>query len=162
MFAVAKKFLFVYNANMKIVLLQDVKNIGRAGDVKDVSDGYARNFLLPQKMAEPATEEALKKVEELKTKKAEAEQADLEKTEALAEQMEGREIVIRAKEKDGRLFGSITAKAVAKELKKRNLPIDDKLIVLPEAIRETGEFDVKIELPHGIEATVRVIVESAE
>lgn len=147
---------------MKVILLQDVKNIGKAGDIKEVSDGYARNFLLPKKLAEMATPASTQKVEMLKQKQVEMEQTDLEKTQALAESLQGREIVITAKEKDGKLFGSITAKAIAKELKKENLNIEDRLISLPEPIREVGDYDVRVELPHGIETSIHIIVESAE
>lgn len=146
---------------MKVILLQDVKNIGKSGDIKEVSDGYARNFLLPKKLAEVATPEATKKVEIMKAQEAEVQQADLEKTQALAESLQGRDIVISAKEKDGKLFGSINTKTIAKELKKENLEIDEKSIILPEAIKEIGEYEVKIELDHGIEASILVIVESA-
>jgi large subunit ribosomal protein L9 len=146
---------------MKVIFFQDVKGIGKAGDIKNVSDGYARNFLLPKKLAEIANASSLQKVELLKKKQTEAEQAELEKTQKLAETLQGHEIVITAKEKDGKLFGSINAKAIAKELKKENLLIDDKLIILPEAIKETGDYDVKVELPHGIEASIHIVVEGA-
>jgi large subunit ribosomal protein L9 len=146
---------------MKVILLQNVDGIGKQGDVKEISDGYARNFLLPKKMAEMATGASMKKAEALKNKLAESQQADLEKIQKMAEQLQGREIVIQTKEKDGKLFGSINAKAIAKELLKENLKIDDKLITLPEPIKEIGEYDVKIGLDHGIEAIIRVIVESA-
>jgi large subunit ribosomal protein L9 len=146
---------------MKVILLQDIKNIGKKGDIQNVSDGYARNFLLPRKLAEAATDTGIQKVATAKKQEAQIQQADLEKTEALAEQLEGREIVIQAKEKDGKLFGSINAKTIAKELKKENLEVSEKSLILPEPIKEIGEYDVKIELPHGIEASIMVIVESA-
>jgi len=145
---------------MKVILLQNVKNIGKMGDVKEVSDGYARNFLLPKKLAEIATESGIKNVEILKSKMARIEQADLEKNQQLAESLQGREILIQAKEKDGKLFGSVNAKTIAKELKKENLDIDEKSIILAEPIKEVGEYDVKIELSHGIEALVKVVIEA--
>ncbi|MFA6383055.1 MAG: 50S ribosomal protein L9 [Parcubacteria group bacterium] len=146
---------------MRVILLQDVNNIGKQGDIKDVSDGYARNFLLPKKLAEIATPETMRKAEIMKAKQAEVQQADLQKIQALAESLQGREVVIQAKEKDGKLFGSINAKAIAKEMKKDNLDINDKSIILPEPIKEIGEYEVKISLDHGIEASLLVIVESA-
>ncbi|HCP08231.1 MAG TPA: 50S ribosomal protein L9 [Candidatus Moranbacteria bacterium] len=146
---------------MKVILLQDVKGIGRKGDIKEVSDGYARNFLMPRKLVEMATDSSVKKVEVIKKKEAEMVQADLAKTQELADKLQGREIIIVAKEKDGKLFGSINAKAIAKELKKENFQINDKKIVLPEPIKEIGEHEIKIELEHGIEATIHVVVESA-
>lgn len=130
------------------------------GDVKEVSDGYARNFLLPKKLAEAATETGIKNVENLKNKMAEAEQADLEKNQQLAESLQDREILIQVKEKDGKLFGSVNAKMIAKELKKEVLDIDEKSVILAEPIKKVGEYDVKIELGHGIETFVKVIVEA--
>ena len=130
------------------------------GDVKEVSDGYARNFLLPKKLAEIVTEASIKNIEVLKSKMAWVEQADLEKNQQLAENLQDREIVIQAKEKDGKLFGSVNAKTIAKELKKEKLDIDEKSIILTEPIREVGEYDVKVELDHGIEALVKVVVEA--
>lgn len=145
---------------MKVILSQNVKNIGKIGDVKEVSDGYARNFLLPKKLAEAATETGIKNVENLKNKMAEAEQADLEKNQQLAESLQDREILIQVKEKDGKLFGSVNAKMIAKELKKEVLDIDEKSVILAEPIKKVGEYDVKIELGHGIETFVKVIVEA--
>lgn len=147
---------------MKVILFKDVSGIGKAGDIKNVSDGYARNFLLPKKLAEVATDASLQKASLLKKKQQEAEQADLEKIQKLAEELQGREVVIVAKEKDGKLFGSINAKAIAKELKKGNLNIEEKSILLPEPIKEVGDYDVQIELSHGIEASIHVTVESAQ
>ncbi len=146
---------------MKIILLQDFKKIGKKGDIKEVSDGFARNFLFPKKIAEMATGAAIKKVENIKHKQVQEEQADLEKIQQLAEQLEGKEIIIQAKEKEGKLFGSIHAKDVAKELKKENLTVPEKCIALNDPIKEIGEYDVKIELEHGIETAVRVIIEKA-
>jgi len=144
---------------MKVILFQDIQNIGKAGDIKEVSAGYARNFLLPQKLAEIATDASIKNVATLKSKATALEQADLEKTQALAETLQGREIMITAKEKDGKLFGSINAKMIAKELKKENLDINEKAIQLSEPIKEVGEYDVKVELAHGIEVAIHIIVE---
>lgn len=145
---------------MKVILLQNVKNLGKVGDVKEVSDGYARNFLFQRKLAEMATDSGIKNVEILKSKMAAAEQADLEKVQQLAESLQGREIVILAKEKDGKLFGSINAKTISKELKKENIDINEKMIILAEPIKEVGEYDVNIEFNHGIEALVKVVVEA--
>ena len=145
---------------MKVVLLAEIKALGKKGDIKEVSDGYARNFLLPKKLAEIATVQAIKKSEEEKKKHEEAAKAELEKTEFLAESLQGKEIYIRAKEKDGKLFGSIAAKAIVKELQKENPQIQEKSVILPEPIKELGEYEVKIELDHGIETSIMVIVES--
>lgn len=144
---------------MKVIFFQDVKGTGKRGEIKEISDGYARNFLLPKKLAGVATPEAIKKVGLEKQKHLEAVKQDLAKTQEIASQLQGKEIVIKAKAKDGKLFGSITAKAIAKELKKDGLEIAEKAIML-EPIREIGEYEIKIILEHNIEAGVMLFVES--
>lgn len=146
---------------MKVILLKDIRNIGKEGDAKEVANGYAHNFLFPRKLAEAATERAIKKITALKEKIATEVQIDLEKTQKLAEELEGREIIILAKEKNGRLFGAINAKNISKEIKKSNFEIDEKAIILEKPIREIGDYEAKIELGHGIEASICVVVESA-
>lgn len=145
---------------MKVVLIQDIKNLGRRGDIKEVAEGYARNFLFTRKLAEPATETAIREAQIEKQKLIEKEQTDLEKTQELATQLEGKEIIITAKEKDGKLFGSVQAKDLVKELKKEAIILDDKAILLDSPIKEIGEYEIKIALEHGIEASIRVVVES--
>lgn len=146
---------------MKIILLQDVKNLGKRGDIKEVSEGYARNFLFVKKLAEIATNSGLKKVDVIKKKQAEKEQLDLEKTQELASRLDGMAVVILVKEKNGKLFGSIHAKDIVKELKKENIIISEKAIILQDPLKEIGDYEVKIELEHNIEAVINVSVESA-
>jgi len=147
---------------MKVILLQDIKGLGKAGDVKEVAEGYARNFLFGKKLAEIATNSGMKKVEVIKKKQAEKDQMDLEKTQELASQLEGKAITINAKEKDGKLFGSVQIKDLIKELKKENIIIPESAVILDCPIKEVGEYEVKIELDHGIETSVMVLVESAD
>jgi large subunit ribosomal protein L9 len=142
---------------MKVVLLTDIKNIGKVGDIKDVANGFARNFLFPKKLAEMATDDAIKKAETIKQKQAESVKKDLEATQELANQLDGKEVVISAKAKGGKLFGSITAKNIVKELKKEKFDIKESYIIL-EPIKELGEYDFKIELEHGIEIFLKLIV----
>lgn len=144
---------------MKVVLLKDIKNIGKAGDIKEVSGGYARNFLLPQKLAAPATESAVKQALDAKSKQLEAEKAEQEKTKELAKIIAGKRIIIRAKEKKGKLFGSITAKNIIQELKKEKIEISEKSIVIENPIKEIGECEVKIRLDRGIETSLMLDIE---
>ena len=143
---------------MKIVLLKDIDNMGKEGEIKEVADGYARNFLLPKKMAELATPAALKKAEARKAKGAEAAKMELEEAQKLAELLEGRELFIKVKEKEGKLFGSVNEKTIAKTFKDEGLKIDPTSIRLAEPIKEVGEYDVAISLDHGLEAGIRVIL----
>jgi large subunit ribosomal protein L9 len=146
---------------MKVIFLQDVKNIGKTGEVKNVADGFARNFLFPKKLAESATTEAVKKVEGLKQQQAMEAKKDLEKMQQQADEISGREIVIAAKAKEGKLFGSISAKQIATELKKEKINIAAENLVLPKPIKEIGEFEVTVLLGHGIEASLNLIVKEA-
>lgn len=146
---------------MRVILLQDIKGLGKKDDIKEVAEGYARNFLFEKKLAEMATQSSVKKIEAVKKKQVEKEQMDLEKTQELALQLEGRAIMMSVKEKDGKLFGSVQAKDLARELKKEDILIPEKAIILDNPIKEIGEYDVRIELDHGIEASITVVVESA-
>ncbi len=142
---------------MKVVLLSDIKNIGNGGDIKEVADGFARNFLFPKKLAEMATEEAIKRAEAVKQKQTADAEKNLKAIQDLAGQLDGKEIVVCVKAKNGKLFGSVTAKDIAKELKKEKFNIKESSIVV-ESIKELGEYDFKIELGHGIEVFLRLTV----
>ncbi len=144
---------------MKVILLQDIKSLGKKLDIKEVSDGYARNFLLPKKLAEAATDVALKKIKEQKEKIVLAEKKNLENSQKLAETLRNKEIVIRAKEKGGKLFGSILAKDIIRELGKENINIAEKAVVLKNPIKATGKYKVKIVLENGIQAEINLSVE---
>lgn len=147
---------------MKVILLQDVKNLGKKWDIKEVSDGYARNFLLPKKLVEMAADSVLKKVDKLKEKEAHLQKEGLEKTQELASVLQGKEIVISAKEKEGKLFGSISAKDIVKVLKKDNILLPVSAIELESPIKEIGEYEIKIKLDHGIETQVSLVIEGTK
>ncbi len=147
---------------MKVVLLKDIENMGKEGEIKEVADGYARNFLLPKKLAELATPESMKKAEAKKAKGTQEAKMELEETQKLAELLEGRELFIKVKEKDGKLFGSVNEKTIAKTFKDEGLKVDPSNIKLAEPIKEVGEYDVAISLDHGLEANIRVILVSEE
>ncbi len=143
---------------MKIILLQDVKNIGKKGQIKEVPDGYARNFLLAKKLATVATsgavviaqKEAEKKELILKEQKAQ--------TQKLADALNKKEIIIKARSKDGKLFGSITAKDIVSEISKLKLDVPEKAIAVGH-LRELGSHEVKINLAHGLSVKLNVIIE---
>lgn len=144
---------------MKVILLQDVEHIGRKFEVKEVADGYARNFLLPKGLAKPATKEALEWVrvqKEILEKKAEEE---LKKVQDLASRIDDLEVVIPVKIGDeGQLFESITAQRIAERLKEMGFEIRKNQIHLENPIKELGEFPVKISFEHNLEAEIRVII----
>lgn len=144
---------------MKIILLQDVENLGKKDEVKEVANGYARNFLLPRKLAMIATESALKQLElkkEIEAKKAEEE---LIKIQEIAKNLDGLEIEIPVKiDENKQFYGSITALKLSKILKEKGFDIIKSQIKLEKPIKEVGEYDIIVELPHGLEAKVKVIV----
>jgi len=143
---------------VKVVLLKDVEKLGRVGEIKDVADGFARNFLIPQNLAKPATQQAIQEIEMKQAKKAKSAQMELEETQKIAEQLEGRELFIKVKEKDGILFGSVNEKTIAKAFTEEGLNIQASNIKLEEPIKEIGDYDVHISLDHGLEANIKAIL----
>ena len=145
--------------NMRIILLQNVEKLGKKYDIKEVADGYARNFLIPKGLAKPATKENLKWLEtqkEIEVKKAEEE---LKKVEAVATNIDGQEIIIPVKiGEEGQLFESITSQKIYEKLKELGFEIKKSQIDLPEPIKELGEYPVKIKFEHNLEAEIKIIV----
>jgi large subunit ribosomal protein L9 len=149
---------------MKVILSKDVPGTGKAGEVKDVADGYARNYLIPRKLAIPATGGALKTVEQKKAaeeKKAASEEAAAR---ALADRLTAAPVVLTAKVGDqGRLYGSITSGDIADQLSAHlGQPIDKRKIELDEPIRQLGTFQVTIRLHRAVNAAVKVDVQPAK
>ncbi|MDH4330067.1 MAG: 50S ribosomal protein L9 [Candidatus Moranbacteria bacterium] len=144
---------------MKVILTKDVKKLGRAGDVKTVSDGYARNFLFAKGLAQIATDGAMKKVQQ---EKANIEQEEKERKETLREianSLEGKKFTIKAKGKGGKLFGSINAKDVLVEIQKIVAEIEEDMIALDSPIKEAGEKELKLVLDNDISAKVVISIE---
>jgi len=140
-------------------LLRDVEKLGDKYDVKEVADGYARNFLFPQNFAEPATKAALKQLESKKEAAAKEAEEDLAATETMVAGLDGQEIEITAKiDENGKLFGSITAVKIAKAFKDKGFNVQKKQVKLVEPIKEVGDYDITLEFPHGLEAKIKVIV----
>jgi large subunit ribosomal protein L9 len=145
---------------MKVILIQAVETLGKEGEIVEVSDGHARNFLFPQNLAVAATEEALRKrkkkqqVVKKQSKKVLTAFADL------ASRLDGYEIVLKEKINDnGTLYGAVTANTIVKALKKEKFKIKEEMVNLDSPIKEPGETMVNISLPHGFEAEVRVVIE---
>ncbi|WP_122641068.1 MULTISPECIES: 50S ribosomal protein L9 [unclassified Romboutsia] len=145
---------------MKVILLKDVKGTGKKGEVKEVSDGYARNFLLPKKMAVVADNTAVKELNE-KNKAAENKaQKEYEAALELGKKMEEMNIVIYSKAGDGgRLFGSITSKDIAEQLKKQHeIVVDKRKVLLNDPIRTLGSMNVEIKIHQKVTTKIRVDV----
>jgi len=144
---------------MKVILLDDVKKLGHQGDIVDVSEGYARNFLFPQHKAVEATEASLRQKDEQqkavvrKVKKGELEEKKL------AAVVDGAEVIIQAKADGGKLFAAITKKDIAKVLKEKGHKISKDYIAF-EPEKETGMYEAIVSFPSGFEATISVVIES--
>lgn len=142
---------------MKVVLLENVKKLGRVGEVVNVSDGYARNLLFPKKLAQIATPDVLKRVEKIKANKIAGEKEEINKFTALAREIKDKKIVITAKAKGGKLFGSIDTLVIAKELKNQlNLEIGRESIKLEAPIKEVGERKIALEFLKNIKTNINI------
>lgn len=145
---------------MRVVFLEDVPQVARAGEVKDVADGYGRNYLIPRKLARPATAAMLREIEEhhraldRRAAKIEAE------AEQLAKQLDGMNITITAKVgAQGRLYGAVTNTHVADEIRRvLGRPIDRRKVMLRDPIRALGTYPVEVHLAGAHTATVNVTV----
>ena len=146
---------------MKVVLLEDLPGKGKAGEIKEVSKGYARNFLLPHGLALVATPTVIKQVESRLEGERLEESIDRDKLVELAQQIEGREIRFKARMGAGeRLFGSITAADVAEELSQAiGSVIDKKKIDIEKSLRKTGSYEVAVKLASDLNPQITVVIE---
>lgn len=146
---------------MKVILLQDVKGTGKAGDVANVSDGYARNMLFKKNLAVEATDKNMKALEKKRAEEAALYAANKAEAENVKKVIEGKAVVIKTKGGEGgKLFGSITSADIADAVKAQfDVDIDKKKIVLKNPIKAAGEFDVPAKLFHEVTAEIKVKVE---
>jgi len=146
---------------MKVVFLKDVSEKARAGEVKEVSTGYARNYLLPKGLALVVTPTVMKEVEDRLEKERREDAANNAKLAELAQELEGREIHIRTKIGVGeRLFGSITAADIAEELTRATgVEVDKKKVGIEKPLRQAGSHSVEIRLASDIRPCVTVVIE---
>ncbi len=145
---------------MKVIFKQDVKGKGKKGEVKNVSDGYARNYLLKHNLAVEATNAALKEHQAQEKKKEKEAQAEVDEAKKLKETLENLTVELQAKSGDkGSLFGSITSKHIAEELKKNhNIKIDKRKIEMDSPIRTLGYTNVPVKLHNEVMGTIKVHV----
>lgn len=146
--------------NLKVILLEDVASLGRAGDIVEVSEGYARNSLIPEALAAIADSSTRAKAADKKKTEEKKKQSELEKNQQLAESLEGTELTLEARVKDGNeIFGSISAKNIADELKKQaKISIKPNDIKLDEALTTLGSHEVIVNLLADVETTIRVTI----
>lgn len=146
---------------MKVVLLQDVKGQGKKGDIINVAEGYARNFLLPRNLAVEASDSKLKEISQQKAAQDRKKRKEEDAAKIAASRMEGLKVVIKTRVGEGgKLFGAVSNKDIAENLARQHgLDIDKKKIVLKEPIKTLGEFPVAVKLHPSVQATVTVLVE---
>jgi large subunit ribosomal protein L9 len=141
------------------LLCEDIQKLGWLGDVVEVSEGYARNYLLPQGLAKVATQASIRAIAEEKTKRAELRKLDGKQREEAAKAVEGAEAVVAAKANEqGYLFGSVTAHQIAANLRSQGFEVTDEIVQLPEHIKEVGTHAVTLQFGENVTATVNVVV----
>ncbi len=146
---------------MKVIFLQDVEGTAQVGEVKEVKNGFARNFLLPRGLAAPAVEPYLRRGQARAAREAKGQEALDEEANALAERLEGSRITIAARVgEQGKLYGSVTSVHVAEEVTKLigEEEFDHRKVLLPEAIKEVGVQPVRLRLTRNVEAAIEVEV----
>lgn len=145
---------------MKVILLEDVKKLGKKGDVVEVSDGYARNFVLPKKLGVEATGKNMNDLKLQNANKEKVAKENLDAAKILAEQMEKDQVVVSIKGGEGgRTFGSVSSKEIAQAYKEQcGREIDKKKIILPEPIKSFGVFEVGVKLHPNVTGKLRVKV----
>lgn len=146
---------------MKIILLQDVKGQGKKGEIIDVNEGYARNFLIKKGFAEAAT---ASKINDLNQKKAAADYHKAEETkamQAMAKELKDKSFTVKIKAgQNGKVFGSVTGANVSDSLIAAGYNVDKKKVVLPQPIKTVGEYTVELKLMEGVSTKIKVIVEA--
>ncbi len=144
---------------MKVILLEDVDRLGKPGDVVTVKEGYARNYLIPNKKAKDATPGNMKCLDTLKKKQAAIEAKKVEEAKALADKISGLSITINAQAgEEEKLFGSVTADMIASSLESEGIKVDKKDIELPEPIKKLGTYQVTVKVLPEINGNLRVWV----
>lgn len=145
---------------MKVILLQDVKGQGKKGEIKDVNEGYARNFLIKKGLAEIAT---ASKLNDISMKKSAADfhkAEEIKATKLLAEEIKGKTFIVKIKAgQNGKVFGSVTGGNISDALSAAGYNIDKKKIVLPQPIKTLGTYDIDLKLMEGVTSKIIVVVE---
>jgi len=144
---------------MKVILMTDVAKLGRRGELKDVATGYARNFLLPKRLALPATSGNLQNLDHLKRQREREEEKTLQHARATAEKIAGLTFTVAARaSEDGRLYGSVSAQDVVEFLGRHAVPVERRRVLLEDPIKALGEYRVPVRLPADVTAELTVAV----
>lgn len=143
---------------MKVILLQDIKNVGKKEQIIEANDGYARNYLLPKKIAIEATKDNLAKLQAKKTSEENKKKAEIEANKKIAKRLEKIELTIKAKVgENNKIFGGITSKEISEILKKEyEIEIDKKKIIIKETIKNLGRYTADIKFGDGVNAELTI------
>jgi large subunit ribosomal protein L9 len=146
---------------MKVILLENLENVGKKGETQDVKDGFGRNFLIPRHLAIPATKGNIKNLQEHARKLIDRKEQNVKTAEATKQRLDEALLTIKHKAgQDGKLFGSVTVKELAETIKQvLGIEVDRKSIRLSEPIKMTGAYTVDVHLERGINARVKVEIE---
>lgn len=145
---------------MKVILLQDIKSVGKKNQIINANDGYARNFLFPKKLAIEANKENMLKLEAKQASNAHKKNLEIEENKKKAEQIEKTTLELKVKAgNNGKTFGGITAKEIAEALKKQiGIEIDKKKITIKETIKTLGTYEVEIKFGDGVNAKLKIYI----
>ena len=142
---------------IELLLMADVPDLGKAGELVKVADGYARNYLLPRELAAPASKASLRRLDKLRKERDELAKLQLAEAHAKASKLEGVSVTIRAKTVDGeKLYGSVSAGDIADALAGQGVTLDRIQVELSEHLKQTGAFDVPVRLHPDVTATIKV------
>lgn len=148
---------------MKVILLEDVKDVGKKFEVKEVADGFARNFLFAKALAKPATEEAMEWLAVQKELLSNVAEGELKLVQETASKIDDLEVALAVKVGDeGQLFESVNSQKIVDRLKELGFTVKKSQVKLADPIRELGEFPVKISFDHNLEAEIKVIITEAK
>jgi len=148
---------------MKIILLQDVKGQGKKGDVLDVNEGYARNFLIKKGFAEAATSTKINELAQKKSAESFHKQEELKAMRALAAEVKDKPFTVRIKVgANGKVFGSVTAADIAESLKAAGYDVDKKKVALESPIKNVGDYNCTLKLAEGVSTVIKVLVRGEE
>ncbi|GBD90533.1 50S ribosomal protein L9 [bacterium BMS3Abin04] len=144
---------------MKVILRKNYTNLGKVGDLVDVKDGFARNYLLPKQVAYAATKGNINVLEEEKKQIAKTEAKFLEKAKSMATELQKLSITIPVKVgEEDKVFGSVTSQMIADALKEKNYDIDKRKIIIGDPIKSLGIYDVTVKLHHEVNAVIKTWV----
>lgn len=144
---------------MKVLLCEDIKKLGWFGDVVEVSNGYARNYLLPQGLAKTVSENSIRSIAQEKAKRAEKRIIESKRIEEAAKTVDGAEAVIASKANEqGHLYGSVTAEQIADNLRAQGFQVANEVVQLPEHIKQVGTHAITLKFTGNVTATINLVV----